>query len=228
MPNFSGVPARDIRLSAVDPEVLDLSGKRVAIVGGTGGLGRALARFMAERGADVTVVGRRFRDDGTPRIRFVEADLESMAEAKRIAGVLAVEQLDMLVLTTGIMAARQREQTGEGLERDLAVSYLSRLVIVGEVGARLGVEGVDVAHAAGHPEEDDGIGGAVFLFRGGEEEFGVEEAEEGGAAGAKAGAEPLAAGHSAITVAAGAGGHGRLSSLYQLTRCEDYALVKVR
>ncbi|MBL9037116.1 MAG: hypothetical protein JNG84_01255, partial [Archangium sp.] len=42
------------------------------------------------------------------------------------------------ILTTGIIAAPKREVTAEGIERDLAVSYLSRLAIVRELGARLG------------------------------------------------------------------------------------------
>lgn len=68
----------------MDAADLDLAGKRAAVVGGTGGLGRAIARLLAERGAEVVVVGRTFRDEGVPRMRFLAADLESMAEAKRV------------------------------------------------------------------------------------------------------------------------------------------------
>ena len=32
-----------------DPTALDLTGRKVAIVGGTGGIGRAISRFMAAR-----------------------------------------------------------------------------------------------------------------------------------------------------------------------------------
>jgi NAD(P)-dependent dehydrogenase (short-subunit alcohol dehydrogenase family) len=46
----------------VDAASLDLKGMKVAIVGGTGGIGRALSRFMASRGASVVVVGQTFRD----------------------------------------------------------------------------------------------------------------------------------------------------------------------
>ena len=116
----------------------DLTGKRVAVVGGTGGLGRALAAFMAARGAEVTIVGRTFRDSSAARIAFEPANLESMAEARRVGRALPAEELDALVLTTGIMTAPRREETREGLERDLAVSYLSRLAIVRETAPRLG------------------------------------------------------------------------------------------
>jgi NAD(P)-dependent dehydrogenase (short-subunit alcohol dehydrogenase family) len=110
----------------------------VTVVGGTGGIGRALARFVAAKGADVTVVGRTFRDAGLPNLRFVEANLESMTEARRVGLELEADALDLLVLTTGIMTAPVREQTAEGLERDLAVSYLSRLAILREAAPRLG------------------------------------------------------------------------------------------
>lgn len=121
----------------VDPATLDLKGLKVAIVGGTGGIGRALGRFMAARGADVIVVGRTFRDADVPRIAFINADLELMREAKRVGEVLPAEQLDVVVLTTGIFAAPKRQETTEGIERDMAVSYLSRLVILREIAPRL-------------------------------------------------------------------------------------------
>jgi NAD(P)-dependent dehydrogenase (short-subunit alcohol dehydrogenase family) len=65
----------------VDYMRLDLTGKRVAIVGGTGGIGRAFSRFMASRGAHVWAVGQTFRDEGTPRIEFIKADLSLMRES---------------------------------------------------------------------------------------------------------------------------------------------------
>jgi NAD(P)-dependent dehydrogenase (short-subunit alcohol dehydrogenase family) len=122
----------------IDPSSLDLTGTKVAIVGGTGGIGQALSRFMASHGATVTVVGQTFRDANVPRIEFIKADLSLMREAQRVAEVLPAESLDLLVLTTGIFAAPKREETEEGIERDMAISYLSRLVIVREIAPRLG------------------------------------------------------------------------------------------
>jgi len=120
-----------------EPASLDLRGLRVAVVGGTGGIGRAIARFLASHGADVIVVGRSFRDRGVSRIDFVSADLSLLREARRVGMDLPAETLDLLVMTTGIMAARARQETAEGIERDMAVSYLSRLVILREVAPRL-------------------------------------------------------------------------------------------
>jgi NAD(P)-dependent dehydrogenase (short-subunit alcohol dehydrogenase family) len=122
----------------VDAVRLDLTGWQVAIVGGTGGLGREISKKLAARGARVTVVGQTFRDANVPGIEFMKADLSLMGEARRVAKALPAEQLDLIVFTTGIFAGPQRQTTAEGIERDMAVSYLSRLVILRELGSRLG------------------------------------------------------------------------------------------
>jgi NAD(P)-dependent dehydrogenase (short-subunit alcohol dehydrogenase family) len=122
----------------IDVDRLDLTGKKVAIVGGTGGIGRAFSCLFAARGAYVTVVGRTFRDSHVPGIDFVEADLGLMTEAERVAKMLLAETLDHLIFTTGIFAGPKRQETPEGIERDMAVSYLNRLVMVREMAPRLG------------------------------------------------------------------------------------------
>lgn len=129
---------KELTWRRVDPASLDLTGKRTALVGGTGGIGRALSRFMASRGASVTVVGRTFRDAGVAGIEFMKADLSLMREAHRLGQELPAETFDLVVLTAGIMASPGREETVEGLEQDLAVSYLSRLVLVRAIAPRLG------------------------------------------------------------------------------------------
>jgi len=137
-PGFNGIRDRSVNWTHRPVEALDLRGKRVAVVGGTNGLGRAFAVRMASRGAQVTVVGRTFRDQGVTGLEFVKADLERMSEARRVAEALNAPELDLAVLTTGIIAAPQREVTSEGLERDMAVSYLSRLALVREFATQLG------------------------------------------------------------------------------------------
>jgi hypothetical protein len=88
--------------------------------------------------AGVVVVGQTFRDSVVPAIEFIKADLSLMREAQRVAAVLPAEHLDLLVFTTGIMAGPKREETAEGIERDMAISYLSRLVILRDIAPRLG------------------------------------------------------------------------------------------
>lgn len=120
-----------------DPAAPDLAGMNVAIVGGTGGIGRAFSRHMAARRANVSVVGQTFRDSDVSGIEFIKADLSLMREAQRVAASLQAESLDLVIFTTGIFAAPKRQETAEGIERDMAVSYLSRLAIIREIGPRL-------------------------------------------------------------------------------------------
>lgn len=115
-----------------------LDGRKAVVVGGTNGIGLALAQHLHAHGADVVVVGRKFQDTEGPRMHFVQADLSSLKKAREVAQGLDAEALDMLVMTTGIFAGDPRQESSEGIELDMAVSCLSRLVILREIGGRLG------------------------------------------------------------------------------------------
>ena len=115
-----------------------MRGKKVAVIGGTNGIGRSLAQALASRGAEVLVVGRTFLDDKTPNLQFMHADLSSLKCAQKIAQELPAESLDMIIMTQGIFCGKQRLANSEGIEIDLAVSYLSRFVIVRHVAERMG------------------------------------------------------------------------------------------
>lgn len=117
---------------------LRLKGKRAIVIGGTGGLGRAISKVLAAQGAEVTVVGQTFRDQGVPNIKFIKADLSLMTEAAKVADQLPVETADLVLFTAGIFASPKRQETSERIERDLAVSYLNRLVIWRKIAPRLG------------------------------------------------------------------------------------------
>ncbi|WP_245881576.1 SDR family NAD(P)-dependent oxidoreductase [Streptomyces milbemycinicus] len=135
---LSGVVDRSLAIRTTPIERLDLSSKRLIVFGGTGGLGQAVARQALQRGAEVTVVGRTFRDTPSDRLTFVKADLSSMREAVRLGEELPVESYDVAYFSLGIMAAKTREVTREGLERDMAISYLSRLAVLQGLSPRLG------------------------------------------------------------------------------------------
>ena len=81
----------------------DYKGKKFVFVGGTAGIGRAMAKLAASKGADVTVIGRTFKDEGIPNIKFIYADLSSLKEAARVADKIPGESLDALVMTTGFL-----------------------------------------------------------------------------------------------------------------------------
>ena len=133
-----GVPDPSVTVRPIPIEELDLSSKRLAVIGGTNGLGRAIAQQALARGAAVTVVGRTFRDDPAAQLTFVQADLSSMREAVRVGRELPAESFDVVLFTTGIIAAKTREETPEHVERDVAISYLSRLAVLQGLSPRLG------------------------------------------------------------------------------------------
>lgn len=110
-----------------DEKMTTLQGKTAVFVGGTNGIGRALAKAATAAGARVIVVGRKCRESN---VEFIESDLSLMANARKVAEHLKTEAIDFLVFTTGIFAAPKREETAEKIERDFAVSFLNRLVIL--------------------------------------------------------------------------------------------------
>ena len=138
MSKFSGVRLKEWQPSYMQD--LRADGMRAAVIGGTSGLGRAITRWLAARGAEVTVVGQTFRDADVERLSFIKADLSLMSEAERIANALPAEQFDLLLFTTGIFSGPHRETTPEGIERDLATSYLNRFVILRALAPRLGTD----------------------------------------------------------------------------------------
>jgi NAD(P)-dependent dehydrogenase (short-subunit alcohol dehydrogenase family) len=116
-----------------------LSGKKIAVIGGTKGIGQSLARLAALNGSEVTVVGRTFRDSGLNEkyLGFQQADLSRMANAVIAAQSLPVEQLDYIAFTNGIVPGNTRVVTAEGVEQDMAVSALSRYVFIKTILPRL-------------------------------------------------------------------------------------------
>lgn len=55
-----------------------LVGLNVIVIGGTNGLGQGISRELASKGANVTVVGRTFRDQSIKNLTFIKADLTTI------------------------------------------------------------------------------------------------------------------------------------------------------
>jgi 3-oxoacyl-[acyl-carrier protein] reductase len=95
-----------------------LDGKVALVTGAGGGIGRACALALAERGADVAVHYRRSRDGAAETARAVEAlgrraltiegDLTSAAAARSVVvAASALGAVDLLVNNTGDLIARK-------------------------------------------------------------------------------------------------------------------------
>jgi len=118
-----------------------MSGKTVVITGATCGLGLATAMLLAERGAEVVMVGRdrtranfmraeiaQYATDSTP-ILFL-ADLSSQAEIHRLSERLhgCFSRIDVLINNAAAVFA-EREVTPDGLERTFAVNHLAPFML---------------------------------------------------------------------------------------------------
>lgn len=114
-----------------------MNNKRILIVGGTAGIGRALAISCLKRGAEVWIVGRRQPDAPLSEARFLQKDLSSMKNAQSLVDDLKKlgKPFDILVFTNGIISTKERTSTDEGIEQDLAISYLSRYVMLQKIFA---------------------------------------------------------------------------------------------
>jgi NAD(P)-dependent dehydrogenase (short-subunit alcohol dehydrogenase family) len=122
--------------------ILPQSDGRVALVtGGTGGIGKEVARGLARGGARVLLVGRdeekgrraqaELRSSAkSDSIVFVQADLSLMGEVERLALEVGrrAPALHTLVHSAGIVSG-DRVITKEGIESNFAVNFLSRFLL---------------------------------------------------------------------------------------------------
>ncbi len=129
------------------------------VIGGSDGIGKAIARTLATNGHEVLLVGRdpdkgrsaaqELRTAaGHGRVHFLQADLSLMRDTVRLAEEIRtrVARLDRLVLCAGIVRGR-RVLTKEGIESNFATNYLSRFVLTQELLALLAQSGAPGATA---------------------------------------------------------------------------------
>ncbi|MGI5221700.1 SDR family NAD(P)-dependent oxidoreductase [Nocardia sp. CA-290969] len=113
--------------------------RTVVISGGTDGMGRAFALDRLARGDRVVAIGSNpakgdaliaAAGSDADRVRFLRADLSSVAETRRIVTEIesAYEVVDALLLFAN-RTSPKRVQTAEGFERTFALYYLSRYLL---------------------------------------------------------------------------------------------------
>ena len=78
---------------------MTLAGRRVVVVGGTSGMGRATAAAAAAEGADVVVAGRRPVADRQPQPGVTHADVDVTDEASVRALFDGLGRLDHLFVS---------------------------------------------------------------------------------------------------------------------------------
>ncbi len=120
-----------------------MEGKLCVVTGATDGIGRVTARALAERGAEVVLVGRNAakgaevckaiqRSSRNDRVRFEQADLSSQDEiralAERLTGGRAA--IDVLVNNVGAMFTGRRE-SADGIEMTFALNHLGYFLLTG-------------------------------------------------------------------------------------------------
>ena len=123
---------------------MKIEGRVVLITGATDGVGRLVARKLAEQGARVLAHGRdaqrgarvidELRTAGAPEPRFYGADFSSLDETRNVAETISREheRIDVLVNNAGIgfgppNASRQISRDGHELR--FAVNYLAPFLL---------------------------------------------------------------------------------------------------
>jgi NAD(P)-dependent dehydrogenase (short-subunit alcohol dehydrogenase family) len=121
-------------------------GQRVVfITGSTGGLGREVARRLAEDGAHIIVHGRdldrgsalvtEIQEEGRGSARFYAADFASFDEVRGLAAAIRrdYDRLDVLVNNAGIWLEGPRRLSQDGHELHFQVNYLSSFLLTREL-----------------------------------------------------------------------------------------------
>lgn len=121
--------------------------KTLVVLGGTDGIGAALALRYAEESFDVIIIGRSEAKANDLKkqaanqypgcsFRTITADLSLMRNVKAVASQVAsmVSSVDVLAMTVGILLPKS-VTTEEGVEKNFATSYLSRFVFLQELNS---------------------------------------------------------------------------------------------
>src|SRR5262249_13088353 len=123
---------------------MNIANKTVLVTGSTDGVGRLVARRLADQGARVLIHGRdrtrgeqlldEIRAAKRGSAAFLTPDFSSLAEVRRLANAVRQEcdRLDILINNAGIGSrgsAGKREVSRDGHELRFAVNYLAGFLL---------------------------------------------------------------------------------------------------
>ncbi|KAF7554287.1 hypothetical protein G7Z17_g3009 [Cylindrodendrum hubeiense] len=112
---------------------------RALVVGGTSGIGYAMAsRIAAETSSSAVIISGRTEPKNMPHtnIEFRPLDATSMHDIKEYTNTFKSAQqqkLDLLIITQGIMTTAGRTETPEGIDRKMALHYYGRQLLIREL-----------------------------------------------------------------------------------------------
>lgn len=109
--------------------------KTFLIIGGTDGIGRALAQALAKQ-HKVLIVGRNqikgqsFLDEFGKNAHFIQSDISLMENVQKVSDKVkqSVQDLDFIIHTADILRTA-RVNTAEGLETSIAINFYSRVLL---------------------------------------------------------------------------------------------------
>ena len=131
--------------------------KTFLIVGGTDGIGRALANVLVKQHI-VWIVGRSqakgqtFLDEFGTNAHFIQADISEMRNVLTVGNQVkqSVEKLDFIIHTADILRTA-RKNTIEGLEISIAINFYSRVLLNKLLLEKFHLERIIHIAAAGFP-----------------------------------------------------------------------------
>ena len=112
---------------------------RALVVGGTNGIGYAMAcRVAAQAGTSAVIISGRTKPKNLPHsnMEFRPLDASSMRQIKQYTDAFKSAQeskLDLLIMTQGIMTIAGRTETSEGIDRKMALHHYGKQLLIREL-----------------------------------------------------------------------------------------------
>ena len=127
----------------LDRNTDSLSGKRIAITGSTGGLGKELCRYIASLGADLILLDRNRERSESHKAQLIEdfpnisidlinLDLENFESVRNVTELLKKENIDVFIHNAGAYSI-PRYDTDSGYENVFTINFLSPYYIIREL-----------------------------------------------------------------------------------------------